>query len=108
MPIVDNYWQTESGGPIMTIAKHIEDKSCKLGSPDVPMYGYKVRFLNEESGTLCGMNEKGVLVIEGRLPSGYMQTIYDDDRRSVDTYWATDSPEFGRPLYSTFDWGHSR
>ena len=105
MSIIDNYWQTESGWPIMTIAKHSEDKPCKLGSPGVPMYGYKVRLLNEESGTLCGVNEKGVLVIEGPLPPGCMQTIYEDDRRFVDTYWATDSPESGRPLYSTFDWG---
>ncbi len=88
----------------MTITKHIEDKPCKFGSPGVPMYGYKMRFLNEESGTLCGLNEKDVLVIEGPLLPGCMQTIYDDDRRFVDTYWATDSQKSGRPLYSTFDW----
>ncbi|AMP01355.1 propionate--CoA ligase [Collimonas arenae] len=105
VPIVDNYWQTESGWPILTIAKNIEDKPCKLGSPGVPMYGYKVRLLNEATGALCGANEKGVVVIEGPLPPGCMQTIYGDDRRFVDTYWTTQSPESGRPMYSTFDWG---
>ena len=105
VPIVDNYWQTESGWPIMTIAKNIEDKPCKLGSPGVPMYGYKVRLLNEATGALCGANEKGVVVIDWPLPPGCMQTIYGDDRRCVDTYWSTPSPETGRPMYSTFDWG---
>jgi len=105
VPIVDNYWQTESGWPIMTIAKNIEDKPCKLGSPGVPMYGYKVRLLNEATGALCGANEKGVVVIDWPLPPGCMQTIYGDDRRCADTYWSTPSPETGRPMYSTFDWG---
>ncbi|HWW06655.1 propionate--CoA ligase [Collimonas sp.] len=105
VPIVDNYWQTESGWPIMTIAKNIENKPSKLGSPGVPMYGYKVQLLNEASGELCGANEKGVVVIEWPLPPGCMQTIYGDDQRCVDTYWATHLPDSGRPVYSTFDWG---
>ncbi|WP_395826495.1 propionate--CoA ligase [Collimonas sp.] len=105
VPIVDNYWQTESGWPIVTIAKNIEDKPCKLGSPGVPMYGYQVRLLNEATGTLCAANEKGVVVIEGPLPPGCMQTIYGDDQRCIDTYWATRSPQTGRAMYSTFDWG---
>jgi propionyl-CoA synthetase len=69
------------------------------------MYGYKVRLLNEATGALCGANEKGVVVIDWPLPPGCMQTIYGDDRRCVDTYWSTPSPETGRPMYSTFDWG---
>jgi propionyl-CoA synthetase len=105
VPIVDNYWQTESGWPIMTIAKNIENKPSKLGSPGVPMYGYKVQLLNEASGELCGANEKGVVVIEWPLPPGCMQTIYGDDQRCIDTYWATHLPGSGRPVYSTFDWG---
>ncbi|AIY43206.1 Propionate--CoA ligase [Collimonas arenae] len=105
VPIIDNYWQTESGWPIMTIAKNIENKPSKLGSPGVPMYGYKVQLLNEATGELCGANEKGVVVIEWPLPPGCMQTIYGDDQRCVDTYWATPIPQTGRPAYSTFDWG---
>ncbi|SDX64557.1 propionyl-CoA synthetase [Collimonas sp. OK242] len=105
VPVVDNYWQTESGWPIMTIAKNIEDKPCKLGSPGVPMYGYKVQLLNETTGELCGANEKGVVVIEWPLPPGCMQTIYGDDQRCIATYWATHLPDSQRPVYSTFDWG---
>lgn len=105
VPIIDNYWQTESGWPIMTIAKNIEDKPCKLGSPGVPMYGYKVQLLNEATGVLCDANEKGIVVIEGPLPPGCMQTIYGDDQRFVDTYWSMRSPDSQRRVYSTFDWG---
>ncbi|AMP06664.1 propionate--CoA ligase [Collimonas pratensis] len=105
VPVIDNYWQTESGWPIMTVAKNIENKPSKLGSPGLPMYGYKVRLLNEATGALCGANEKGVVVIEWPLPPGCLQTIYGDDQRCVATYWATRMPDSGLPAYSTFDWG---
>jgi len=105
VPVVDNYWQTESGWPIMTIARNVDSRPGKLGSPGVPMYGYKVQLLNEATGELCGANEKGVVVIEWPLPPGCMQTIYGDDQRCIDTYWATQVPGSGNRAYSTFDWG---
>jgi propionyl-CoA synthetase len=102
VPVIDNYWQTETGWPILTVAKGIEDKATRLGSPGVPMYGYKVKVLNESSGKECGANEKGVVVIEGPLPPGCMQTVYGDDARFVNTYWSNFT---GEQVYSTFDWG---
>ncbi len=100
--IIDNYWQTETGWPVLSIAKGIEDKPTRLGSPGVPMPGYRLKLLNEVTGAVCGDNEKGVVVIEGPLPPGCMQTIYGDDRRYVSTYWSNFSTE---QVYSTFDWG---
>jgi propionyl-CoA synthetase len=50
VPIIDNYWQTESGWPILTIANGIEKKPSKFGSPGVPMYGYNVKLLHESTG----------------------------------------------------------
>ncbi len=102
VPIIDNYWQTETGWPILSIAKGIEDKPTRLGSPGVPMPGYKVRILNESTGEECGTNEKGVVVLEGPLPPGCMQTVYGDDERFVKTYWSNFRNE---QVYSTFDWG---
>ena len=102
VPIIDNYWQTETGWPILSIAKGVEDLPTRLGSPGVAMYGYKVRLVNESTGEECGANEKGVVMIEGPLPPGCMQTVYGDDQRFVDTYWTTVD---GQQLYSTFDWG---
>jgi propionyl-CoA synthetase len=103
VPIIDNYWQTESGWPILTIANGVEKKPSKFGSPGVPMYGYKVKILHEGTGEeLTQPNEKGVVVIEGPTPPGFMQTVWRDDARFVDTYWKS-LPD--RLVYNTFDWG---
>jgi propionyl-CoA synthetase len=103
VPIIDNYWQTESGWPILTIANGVERKPSKFGSPGVPMYGYDVKLVHESTGEeLTGPNEKGVVVIEGPTPPGFMQTIWRDDERFVKTYWQTVP---GKMVYSTFDWG---
>ena len=100
--IIDNYWQTETGWPVLSVARGVENKPTRLGSPGVPMPGYKLKLLNEATGALCGDNEKGVLVIEGPLPPGCMQTVYRDDQRFINTYWKNFSTE---QVYSTFDWG---
>ncbi|WP_343731098.1 propionate--CoA ligase [Duganella sp.] len=102
VPVIDNYWQTETGWPILSIAKGIEDAPTKLGSPGVAMYGYKVKLVNETTGAECAANEKGVVMIEGPLPPGCMQTVYGNDQRFIDTYWTESG---GKMLYSTFDWG---
>ena len=102
-PIIDNYWQTESGWPILTIANGVEKAPSKFGSPGVAMYGYDVKLIDETNGTeITEPNRKGVLVIKGPLPPGCMQTVWRDDERFVTTYWS-DFP--GQQLYSTFDWG---
>ncbi|MDP3083083.1 MAG: AMP-binding protein, partial [Rubrivivax sp.] len=102
-PIIDNYWQTESGWPILTIANGVEPATSKFGSPGIPMYGYQVKLVDENSGDeLTAPNQKGVVVIEGPLPPGFMQTVWNDDARFVETYWKSVP---GRLLYSTFDWG---
>jgi propionyl-CoA synthetase len=103
VPIIDNYWQTETGWPILTIANGVERKASKFGSPGVPMYGYRIKLLHESTGeelTLPG--QKGVLAIEGPTPPGFMQTVWHDDERFVNTYWKSIP---GKLVYSTFDWG---
>jgi len=102
VPIIDNYWQTETGWPILSVAKGVDDRPTRLGSPGVPMPGYRVKVLNEANGALCGPNEKGVVVIEGPLPPGCLQTVWRDDQRFLSSYWSNFSTE---QVYSTFDWG---
>ena len=102
VPIIDNYWQTESGWPILSVAKGVDDTPTRLGSPGLPMPGFRVKILNESTGVECAANEKGVVVIEGPLPPGCLQTVYRDDARFVDTYWSNFAAE---QVYSTFDWG---
>lgn len=103
VPIIDNYWQTESGWPILTLANGIEAQKSKFGSPGLAMYGYDVKLFNETTGEeLIGPNQKGVVGIEGPLPPGCLQTIWRDDARFVNTYWKSIP---NRLAYSTFDWG---
>ncbi|HET7793980.1 MAG TPA: propionate--CoA ligase [Rhizobacter sp.] len=102
-PVVDNYWQTETGWPILTIANGVEKAPSKFGSPGFAMYGYDVKLIDDATGQeLTAPNQKGVVVIEGPLPPGCMQTVWGDDARFVKTYWKTIP---GRMVYSTFDWG---
>ena len=102
-PIIDNYWQTETGWPILGLCNGVEKAASKFGSPGKAVYGYDVKLLDEATGAeLKGAGQKGVVVIEGPLPPGCMQTVWRDDARFVKTYW--DSIP-GRQVYNTFDWG---
>ncbi len=101
-PIVDNYWQTETGWPMLALQRGIEVMPHKFGSPGVPVYGYNMKLLDDSSGAELGADQKGVVAIEGPLPPGCMQTVWGDDERFVKTYWQTVP---GKMVYSTFDWG---
>lgn len=102
-PIIDNYWQTETGWPILTLCNGVEPQASRFGSPGKAVYGYDVKLIDEQTGQeLEGPGQKGVIAIEGPLPPGCMQTIWRNDQRFIDTYWRTIP---GRLVYSTFDWG---
>jgi len=101
VPIVDHYWQTETGWAILSACPGVEDTPRKFGSPSFPVYGYDVRLLHEATGDEVGPNEKGVLMLMPPLPPGCMTTVWGDDERFVKTYFST----FRNKLaYSTFDW----
>ncbi len=101
-PIIDNYWQTETGWPILTICNGVEKAPSKFGSPGKAVYGYDVKLVDDQNGEeLTGANQKGVLTIEGPLPPGNLQTVWGDDARFVNTYWKTVP---NKMVYSTFDW----
>jgi propionyl-CoA synthetase len=102
-PIIDNYWQTETGWPILSAQPGVESVPTRFGSPSFPVYGYDVRVVDEGTGQDLGPNENGVVAIAPPLPPGAMTTIWGDDERFVSTYF-TSFP--GRQLYSTFDWGY--
>jgi propionyl-CoA synthetase len=99
--IIDNYWQTESGWPILSAQLGIEETERKFGSPSFPVYGYDVQLLSEATAEPVGPDEKGVLTVVPPLPPGCMTTIWGDDERFVRTYFSTFR---NRMVYSTFDW----
>ncbi|MBL0089027.1 MAG: propionate--CoA ligase [Ideonella sp.] len=102
-PIIDNYWQTETGWPIMAICNGVEKAPTKFGSPGKAVYGYDVKLIDETTAEeITEPNKKGVIAVEGPLPPGCLQTIWGDDDRYVKTYW---SSIHNKVMYSTFDWG---
>ena len=102
-PVIDNYWQTETGWPILGISRNVEALPSKFGSPGVPAAGYAVKIFDESTGEeITEPHRKGVVAIEGPLPPGCMTTVWRDDQRFMRTYW-TSVPN--QHVYSTFDWG---
>ena len=101
-PVIDHYWQTETGWPLLTSVPGVEQTPIKFGSPSFPAYGYDLKLLHETTTEEVGSGEKGVVVVVPPLPPGCMSTVWGDDERFVKTYFKTIP---GKLVYSTFDWG---
>jgi propionyl-CoA synthetase len=101
-PVIDHYWQTETGWPVLTAVPGVEKTPIKFGSPSFPAYGYDLKLLRETDASEAGADEKAVVVIEPPLPPGCMTTIWGDDERFVKTYFSMFTKKL---VYSTFDWG---
>jgi len=99
-PIIDNYWQTETGWPVLTLLPGLDLKPVKFGSPGLPNLGYKLRVIDEVTGADAAAGQKGVLVIEPPLPPGCMTTVWNDDQRFLSSYFS----HFKELLYSSLDW----
>jgi propionyl-CoA synthetase len=98
--IIDNYWQTETGWPVLALMPGLELKPVKFGSPGLPTPGYNLRVIDEATGEEVAPNQKGVLVIEPPLPPGCMTTVWRDDTRFVQSYFS----HFKQLVYSSLDW----
>ena len=101
-PVIDHYWQTETGWPILSAVPGVEKTPIKFGSPSFPVYGYDLQLLRESDASEAGADEKAVVAVVPPLPPGCMSTIWGDDERFVKTYFSTFSKKM---VYSTFDWG---
>ncbi|MGO4780614.1 AMP-binding protein, partial [Lysobacter sp. 2RAB21] len=86
--IIDNYWQTETGWPVLALMPGLDLKPVKFGSPGLPTPGYHLRVIDEATGKDVGANEKGVLVIVPPLPPGCMTTVWNDDARFLSSYFS--------------------
>ncbi len=100
VPVIDNYWQTETGWPAITLMPGLELKPVKWGSPGLPAPGYKMKVINEATGEEAAAGEKGVLVFVPPLPPGCLTTVWRDDDRYVNSYFS----HFKELLYSSLDW----
>ncbi|MFC6237869.1 propionyl-CoA synthetase [Longivirga aurantiaca] len=100
IPVVDNWWQTETGWPIAANPRGLEPLPIKPGSPSVIMPGYDVRVLDER-GLPVEPGQEGNISIRLPLPPGTLPTLWNDDKRYVDSYLAVFSG-----YYATGDGGY--
>ena len=99
-PVIDHWWQTESGWPIVANPLGIEPLPVKPGSPTKPVPGWDVRVMDED-GNRCGPDEEGSVVIRLPLAPGALPTLWGADDDYVDTYLSR-YPGY----YLTGDGGH--
>jgi propionyl-CoA synthetase len=102
VPVVDHYWQTESGWPMISAVRGVEDTPRKFGSPSFPAYGFNIKLLNENTGAEVAPGEKGVVAVVPPLPPGCLSTVWGDDERFLSTYFSSFKNQL---VYSSFDWG---
>ena len=85
IPVVDHWWQTETGWAICSNPMGIEPHPVKNGSPTVPMPGYNVHVLDDEGNT-CKPGETGNIVIHLPLPPSCLPTLWNDNERFKQSY----------------------
>ncbi|MCE1177946.1 MAG: propionyl-CoA synthetase [Micrococcales bacterium] len=85
IPVVDNWWQTETGWPIAANLRGLEPMPIKAGSPSVSVPGYEVHVL-DETGAECDRGNEGSIAIKLPLPPCTLPTLWGDDQRYVDSY----------------------
>ena len=85
IPVIDHWWQTETGWPITANCAGIEQFPIKPGSSTKPVPGFDVRILDSE-GKALGPKEEGLVVIKLPLPPGTLPTLWNADQRFLDAY----------------------
>jgi propionyl-CoA synthetase len=83
IPVVDHWWQTETGWPIAANCMGVEPFPIKAGSPTKPVPGYNVQ-ITDDQGNLLPNGKEGVVVIRLPLPPGCLPTLWQDDDRYLE------------------------
>jgi propionate--CoA ligase len=100
VPVIDHYWQTESGWSMITNPVGVEMLPIKAGSPTKAAFGHHLEVVDSD-GNPVPRGEKGFLVDHGPLPPGMLMTLWNDDDRYIKSYW-NHFP--GKLLYMTGDY----
>ncbi|MBV9106423.1 MAG: propionate--CoA ligase, partial [Verrucomicrobia bacterium] len=101
IPVLDNYWQTETGWPVLALLPGVEPPQIRPGSPGIALFGYDARIVDPASGETLPRGEKGVLALGLPLPPGCMPTVWKDDEL-FERHYCDRFTE--KQLYSTFDY----
>ncbi len=86
VPIIDHYWQTESGWSMLANSVGLEQLPLKPGSPTKPAVGHRLQVVDED-GNPVPKGKKGFLVEQGPLPLGMLLTLWNDEQRYLNDYW---------------------
>lgn len=97
-PVIDHWWQTETGWPIAANCMGIEPLPIKAGSPTKPVPGYDVQILDNDGHPLP-RGEEGAVAIKLPLPPGCLTTLWQDEKRFLE--YVTERPGY----YMTGDGG---
>ncbi len=100
VPVIDHWWQTETGWPIAANLMGLDPMPVKPGSPTVPVPGFDVRIM-DESGEFVGPNVEGLIMIRTPLPPGCTSRVWGDDHKFTEAY-LSHTPGY----YLTGDGGH--
>jgi propionyl-CoA synthetase len=100
VPVVDHWWQTETGWPVAANPMGLEPMPTRPGSATMPVPGYDVRIV-DALGEPVPTGEEGEIVVRLPLPPGTLPTLWGDDERFIESYL---SPHPGS--YLTGDGGH--
>jgi propionyl-CoA synthetase len=87
VPVVDHWWQTETGWAIAANLRGLDPMQIKAGSPTVPVPGYDVAVLDEQ-GKPVDAGTEGAICVRLPLPPGTLTTLWGDDERFVSSYLA--------------------
>ena len=87
VPVIDHWWQTETGWAICANMAGLELKETRAGSPGFPMPGYDLRILGEDGAEL-GPGEEGNVAVRAPLPPGCFPTLWEDHGRFLDAYFS--------------------
>ena len=86
VPVIDNWWQTETGWPITANPRGIETLPVKYGSSTVPMPGYEIHILDEGGHEVGAPSTLGAVCIKLPLPPGCLPTLWGNDDRFRNSY----------------------
>ncbi len=85
VPVIDHWWQTESGWPMAANPMGVEHLEVKAGSPTVAVPGYDIRVLDDE-GSEVPRGESGNIMVKLPLPPGNLSTLWGNQQRFHDAY----------------------
>jgi propionyl-CoA synthetase len=86
-PVIDHWWQTETGWAMVASCRGLEPPPVKSGSPSLPVPGYRIDVLDSD-GDLVPPGQQGAIAVRLPLPPGTLPTLWNDDERCVASYLA--------------------